>query len=332
MNKPTISVSAIIKDEQEMLPKMLKSVKGVDEIVIQDTGSTDKSIEIAKEAGAKVFTEYKWGQDKEYPHGNFSIPRNISKSHCTGDWLLIIDGDEELISMIPTIRKLLEEPFMKHKDVILFHVDTGLENNLQPRMFRNSSEIDWVGAAHNKVCIRQPDGSYKDISHGDGVFISTLNLKAKYSPNHKVMPDRTLDIMTHEVNKGVQSIGHIQYTRYLYYISREYLNRQDPFRTLFYLEEYVGIAPPTNEKADAYYIIGTCYLNLNKLEKALAAFLQAVKFLPSFKAAWIMIHNLAAGKHKRMFKKMSQMADNDNVLFVRTSAEVLVEDGKPEKK
>ncbi len=320
-----ISASLIIKNEEKMLPKCLKSIKGVDEIIILDTGSTDKSIEIAEKAGAKVYTDYKWND-------NFAEARNESKKHCTGDWLLIIDGDEELMTMIPSIRKLLDEPFIKHKDVILFHVDTGMENNLQPRLFRNRPDVQWVGAAHNKVCTINPNGTYKDLSHEGSVHVSNFNVKAKFSPNHRIDPDRTLRIMSNEVEKGIQAIGHLQYTRYLYYIGREWINRQDPFKTLFYLHDYVKIAPPTNEKADAWYIIGTCYLNLKKLEDAVDAFFQAVKYLPSFKAAWAMLHNLGSDEHQRMFKKMFEMANNNNVLFIRESAEVLVKkDDKPKK-
>ena len=118
MTKPTISASLIIKNEQEMLPKCLKSIKGVDEIVICDTGSEDKSIEIAKEFGAKVYTDYKWND-------HFSEARNESKKHCTGDWLLIIDGDEVLQTSIPTIREMLEQPFMEDREAIMFYVDIG---------------------------------------------------------------------------------------------------------------------------------------------------------------------------------------------------------------
>ena len=99
-----ISASLIVKNEEQMLPKCLNSIKQVDEIVVVDTGSEDKTIEIAKKAGAKVHTDYKWAD-------NFSEARNVSKSRCTGDWLLIIDADEILETTLPTIRKLLESGY-----------------------------------------------------------------------------------------------------------------------------------------------------------------------------------------------------------------------------
>lgn len=326
-----ISASLIIKNEEAMLGKCLKSIKGVDEIIIVDTGSDDKSIEIAKEAGAKVFTDYKWND-------HFSEARNESKKHCTGDWLLIIDGDEELMSLVPSIRKLLSEPFMKEKSLVLFTVDTGMETNPQPRLFRNSPDIQWFGAAHNKVVRVKPDGTMVDLAHEPGAaHFSNLKVKAYLSPNHKIDPDRTLRIMSGELSKGIQSIGKIQYTRYLYYVSREWLNRKDPIRALYYLAEYTEIAPHTNEMADAWYIMATCHIDLGqiqnngvvtmdqrKLLKAVDAALQVIKYLPTHKAAYALLHNLSAGDRKPFWAKMFHMANNENVLFIRRGGEKLM--------
>ena len=313
MNKPTISASLIIKNEEEMLPKCLKSIKGVDEIVIVDTGSTDKSIDIAKKAGAKVFTDYKWND-------HFSEARNESKKHCTGDWLLIIDGDEILQSSIPTIRELLSKPFMREREAIMFYVDTGQETNEQIRMFRNRPDIDWVGAAHNLPYVRDKDG-YRRMAE---IQVSTFTIKANFSPNHTVDPDRTLRIMTKEVQKGPQALGHNQYTRYLYYIAREWMNRKDPFKVVWYLEKYTKIAQPTNELADSYFLLATCYADLGELERSVDACFQCVKYLPNFKAAWAMIHNLSHPDSKKMWEKLFHLANNGGTLFKRTDAEVLI--------
>ena len=113
ISNPTISASLIIKNEEAMLPKCLKSIKGVDEIVIVDTGSEDKSIQIAKKAGAKVYTDYKWND-------NFAEARNESKKHCTKEWLLIIDGDEAL-----------EKVFQEHPRCIVLDVVLPKQNGFQ---------------------------------------------------------------------------------------------------------------------------------------------------------------------------------------------------------
>lgn len=86
---PLISASMIVKNEEKFLPGCLESMRGViDELVIVDTGSTDKTIEIAKSYGAKLY-QIEWKDD-------FSYARNESLKHCTGKWVLYIDADERL--------------------------------------------------------------------------------------------------------------------------------------------------------------------------------------------------------------------------------------------
>lgn len=74
--KNSISLCMIVKDEEEYLPRCLKSIKDiVDEIIIVDTGSKDKTVEIAKSFGANVYY-FKWTN-------NFSEARNESLKYAT---------------------------------------------------------------------------------------------------------------------------------------------------------------------------------------------------------------------------------------------------------
>ncbi len=316
----TISCSMICKNEEKLLGKALRSVKGVDEIIIVDTGSEDKSIEIAKEHGAKVFTDYKWND-------HFSEARNESKKHCTCDWLLILDCDEHLNATIPTIREFLSQPFMKEREAIMFYVDTGREVNDQIRMFRNLPEIDWVGAAHNLPYYKE-NGTYRRME----IQQSTFNIFAGYSPNHQEDPDRTIRIMSKEIQKGPQVLGQQQYTRYLYYIAREWMNRKDPFKVVWFLEKYTKIAAPTNELADAWFLLATCYVDLGELEKGVDACMQSIKYIPMFKAPWALLHNLVHVGVKPMFEKIFHMATNEGVLFARKDAEKIIKDYLKQKK
>ena len=86
---PSLSLCMIVKDEEEMLPDCLKSVKEwVDEMIIVDTGSTDKTIDIAGSFDAKVLN-FEWVND-------FSAARNFALSHVTSDYVLVLDADERL--------------------------------------------------------------------------------------------------------------------------------------------------------------------------------------------------------------------------------------------
>ena len=79
----------IVKNEERVLTACLKSVRAlVDEIIVVDTGSTDRTIEIAEAFGARVFRA-EWEND-------FSKARNISLQHATKEWILVLDADEEL--------------------------------------------------------------------------------------------------------------------------------------------------------------------------------------------------------------------------------------------
>ena len=75
-----LSIYGIVKNEEVMLEEMLQSIQRADEIVICDTGSTDKTIEIAKKYTDKVYTDFIWCDD-------FSKARNHALEKCTGEWM-----------------------------------------------------------------------------------------------------------------------------------------------------------------------------------------------------------------------------------------------------
>lgn len=84
-----LSLCMIVRDEERDLPGCLESVQGlVDEIVVVDTGSRDRSPEIAKGFGAKVFP-FKWAND-------FAAARNESLKHATGDYVIWLDADDRV--------------------------------------------------------------------------------------------------------------------------------------------------------------------------------------------------------------------------------------------
>ena len=87
--RPRVSLTMIVRDEEHNLPACLGSVRDlVDEVVVVDTGSTDRTRQIAREFGAKV-SEFPWVD-------SFSAARNAALDRATGDWAFWMDADDRL--------------------------------------------------------------------------------------------------------------------------------------------------------------------------------------------------------------------------------------------
>jgi glycosyltransferase involved in cell wall biosynthesis len=84
---PLLSVAIITRNEEHNLPRTLASVQFADEIIIVDSASTDRTVEIARSFNAVVYEE---------PWQGFAAQKNIAIAHCTGRWILSLDADEEL--------------------------------------------------------------------------------------------------------------------------------------------------------------------------------------------------------------------------------------------
>ena len=165
MAKQTISLCMIAKDEEKNLASCLNSAKEIaDEIVVVDTGSSDRTKEIAKNFNAKVF-DFKWNDD-------FSKARNESIKNATKDWILVLDADEVLDEEgIRDIKSLVESKdadgylaaqinytnesntagFMPAIDKRLNNGYKGFYVSLITRLFRNKKDYQFSGAVHELV-------------------------------------------------------------------------------------------------------------------------------------------------------------------------------------
>jgi glycosyltransferase involved in cell wall biosynthesis len=95
----TLSVAIITKNEEANLARTLASVLFADQIVVLDSGSTDRTVEIARAANTEVYQE---------PWEGFAAAKNSAIAKCTGEWVLSLDADEELTTELQTeIRALL---------------------------------------------------------------------------------------------------------------------------------------------------------------------------------------------------------------------------------
>ena len=151
----TLSLCMIVRDEEQMLPRCLAAVApAVDEIVIVDTGSADRTVEIAKSFGAKVI-EFEWT-------GSFSDARNVSFEAATGDWMMYLDADEVLVGEdIEQLRALTgrtwREAFYLVETSYTGELGDGgaLVNNAL-RVFRNRPEYRFKDRLHEQIAHTLP--------------------------------------------------------------------------------------------------------------------------------------------------------------------------------
>lgn len=143
-----LSLSMIVKNEEANLRECLDSVQDiVDEIVIIDTGSTDKTLKIAEEFGAKIF-HFDWIND-------FSAARNFALKQSSGDWILYLDADERLERRSKTeLLNLVKRDTLLGVNCLINNVNevTGTPIFMKYiRLFHNSKNISFSGKAHEQI-------------------------------------------------------------------------------------------------------------------------------------------------------------------------------------
>lgn len=155
-DKPKLSICMIVKDEEGNLTRCLDSFlpiihKSWCELIIVDTGSTDRTVEVAREYTDQIYFQ-KWKDD-------FSTPRNFGISKATGDRIMIIDADEELDqkSLYPLLDALLNPAYEEYGTIFIglrnfYTVDTGeFAEVIHPRIFHNKPGEDlYQFKIHNK--------------------------------------------------------------------------------------------------------------------------------------------------------------------------------------
>lgn len=148
-NDTLLSACLIVKDEAELLSACLSSLNGlVDEVIVYDTGSTDGTQKLARDAGATVIEGY-WDDD-------FGRARNAALEHCTGTWVLHIDADETFDGNAQTVRDFLVGNRAGTVDVNIKNLSGGGRNDVTHRpcrMFKRALH-NWQGRLHEQVCRR----------------------------------------------------------------------------------------------------------------------------------------------------------------------------------
>lgn len=149
-----LSLCMIVKNEEKLLSRCLESVKPlVDEIIIVDTGSTDRTKAIAREYTEHVY-DFVWIND-------FAAARNESLKYATGKWILILDADEYIEqNNHEELRKLLSSRSEQKPEVFLLNIynllgdgddETQLLKSQGARLFANNGLIYYKQPLHEQL-------------------------------------------------------------------------------------------------------------------------------------------------------------------------------------
>lgn len=146
-NAYRLSACMIVKDEAVFLPRCLESIKDVaDQIIIVDTGSTDRTVDIARE-----YTQYVYFHPWE---GDFSKHRNQSLGYATGDWILVVDADEELLADHSQVRCELNDSTTDAVAARIINKNSGSGKDISfdsIRFFRNHQGFHYQGIVHEQL-------------------------------------------------------------------------------------------------------------------------------------------------------------------------------------
>ena len=208
----TVSLCMIVKNEEKNIKKCLESVKDiVSEIIIVDTGCTDKTVEIAKNYGSKIL-EFEWKDD-------FAAARNRSIKDATGDYILFLDADEYIGDESRTFFKNLKKPEVPHcyftKIVNFVNREEDALNSVEhynTRMWTNNPCFKFRGRIHENLIYDdssfQPGTAFSGVTvYHTGYLQDEMERKNKFDRNLALLkksieenPDSSFD----EYNLAIQ--------------------------------------------------------------------------------------------------------------------------------
>jgi glycosyltransferase involved in cell wall biosynthesis len=238
----TLSLCMIVKDEEEMLPQCLAAVRpAVDEIIIVDTGSTDRTVEIAEEFGAKVL-HHAWT-------GDFSAARNVSFDAATGDWIIYLDADEVLIEEdTERLRALTGHVWREAFYLIETNFTGAIEDGTSVthnamRMFRNRPEYRFRGRLHEQIANTLPGFIPERVEVSDvrvehyGYLGVVRDEKEKSRRNLELLlkqSDEGVDTAFHHYNLGSEYSGAGDQAKALEHFERAWRKLKDDPEKLSY--------------------------------------------------------------------------------------------------
>lgn len=307
-----LSLCMIVKDEEKTLPKCLGSVRNVvDEIVVLDTGSTDRTVHIANKFAAKVH-EFQWCND-------FSAARNEALKYVTGDWVLVLDADESLAQkIVPQLQEAIHRE--EYLLINLVRQEVGAVQSpysLVSRLFRHHPEIYFSRPYHalvddsvTEILSKEPKW---EVGYLQGVAIlhsgyqkDTINQNNKYAKAQAAMeeflathPDDpyvcsklgALYVETGKISEGVELLARgvttaednydILYELY-YHLGIAYSRVQNLKQAVAHYQAAIKLPIYPMLKLGAYNNLGNLFKTAGDLNHAKIAYENALKIDPNF--------------------------------------------------
>lgn len=202
----TVSLCMIVKNEEDVLARCLDSVKDlVDEIIIVDTGSKDRTKEIAHTYTDNVF-DFVWIDD-------FAAARNFAFSKAKCMYCMWLDADDVILAKDQEGFQRLKETLSPETDMVMMKYHTAFDSSGKPtfsyyreRLIANHKGYQWVGAVHEII---PPTGN---IYYSDDAAVSHKKLRVQD-------PDRNLRIFEKLIAQGnvLDARQQFYYARELYY-------------------------------------------------------------------------------------------------------------------
>lgn len=286
----------ICKNEEALISRALDSVKWADEIHILDTGSRDRTVQIALQYTPNVYIDYVWVD-------RFDEPNNIVKSRATADFILSLDADEYVVSSEAEVRAAVE---LAQDTVRVRMVAEGDDKNEFgfPRIFRNSPDIIWEQSIHKHINVP-----------GEGEPVGDITFIFGHSPAHRNDPDRSLRMLEYAVANDPHPV------RNLYYLGREYSYKRRYKDCVDTLNRYVNVAVRLDELADAYLIMAQAYEQLQMADQCAISCMRAIMINSNFKEAILYFATLCLPENKKQWERMAKSANNEGVIWKRLDVE-----------
>ncbi len=266
MSRPTIAAALIVKNEEDNIRTVINSLIGaVDKIYVTDTGSTDRTVEIAKELGCEV-SHFEWIND-------FAAARNFNFSQVKEDFIFWIDCDDALEN---------KQAFIDWRDTAMAVADYWLATYqyasdangnstcsfTRERVLRNSKNFRWRYAVHEGV---SPETGIQPV-------------RVQFSPTWFIRHLRKESDVAKDRSRNLHIIENIKNrdSRMEYYYGKELFENNQIYEAAKVLESV--ITRPDMEQHDRILAFQYCciaLLNLNEPERALSLALQAVALDPN---------------------------------------------------